>query len=100
MMSTRVEVVPGGGEGVRDAIELRGELDSFLIETVVSIYFRNCCWVVKASGLFDEGVETSITADEEGEEPWSCGVRGGLSIVRTEEEFYDVGGFPRLPPSQ
>jgi hypothetical protein len=36
-MSTRVEVVPGGGEGVRDVIELSGELNPLLIETVVLI---------------------------------------------------------------
>jgi hypothetical protein len=71
-----------------------------VLEIVVLIYFCNCCWVVKMLGLFDKGVEASITTGKEGEEPWSHWFCGGVSIVRVEEEFYDVGGFPRLPPSQ
>jgi len=64
------------------------------------IYLRNCCWVVKALGFLDEGVETPIATGKEGEEPWSRRFRGGVSIVRAEEEFCNIGGFPRLPPSQ
>jgi hypothetical protein len=71
-----------------------------LLKTVVAIYFHNCCWVVKASGGLDEGVEAAISSCEEGKEPRSHGVHGGLSIVRMEEEFDDICGFPRLPPCQ
>jgi hypothetical protein len=71
-----------------------------LLETAVVIYFHNCCRVVKASGSLNKGVEATIPSCEEGEEPQSHGVRGGLSIVRAEEELDDVCGFPRLPPCQ
>jgi hypothetical protein len=71
-----------------------------LLEMAVAIYFHNCCWVVKVSGGLNEGVEATVSSCEEGKEPWSCGVRGGLSIVRMEEEFDDVCGLPRLPPCQ
>jgi hypothetical protein len=68
---------------------------------VVPIYLGDCSWVVEAVGFFNKGVETSILAGEDGEEPWSCCLgNGGLSIVRPEEKLCNVGGFPRLPPSQ
>jgi hypothetical protein len=98
--STRVELVSDGGEGVGDLVELGSELSALLLETTVAIYFCNCCWVVKTSGGFDECVEAAIASCEEGEKRWSRGVRGGLSIVRAEEEFDNVCGFPRLPPCQ
>jgi hypothetical protein len=67
---------------------------------MVAIYFCNCCRVVETSGGLDKGVEAAISSCKEGEEPWSCGVRVGLSKVRMEEEFDDVCGLPRLPPGQ
>jgi hypothetical protein len=97
---TQVELVSDGGEGVGDPVELGSELSALLLETTVAIYFCNCCWVVEMSGGFDECVEAAVASCEEGEEPWSRGVRVGLSIVRTEEEFDNVCGFPRLPPGQ
>jgi len=39
-----------------------------------------------------------ISAGEESEEPGSCSLCGGLSIVRIEEEFDDVCGLPLLMP--
>jgi hypothetical protein len=98
--STRVELVSDGGEGVGDPVELCSKLSVLLFETTVVIYFCNCCRVVEASGGLDKGMEATVSSCKEGEEPWSRGVRVGLSIVRTEEEFDDVCGFPRLPPCQ
>jgi hypothetical protein len=98
--STQVELVSDGGEGVGDPVELCSELSALLFETAVAIYFCNCCQVVETSGGLDEGVETTVSSCEEGEEPRSRGVHVGLSIVRTEEEFDDICGFPRLPPCQ
>ena len=98
--STQVELVSDGGEGVGDPVELCSELSALLFETAVAIYFCNCCQVVEASGSFDKGVKATVSSCKEGEEPQSCGVRVGLSIVRMEEEFDDVCGFPRLPPCQ
>jgi len=73
----------------------------FVLEVTVPIYLGNCSWVVEAVSLFDEGVEGSIAAGEDGEELWSCCLgNGGLSIVRPEEKLCDVGGFPRLPPGE
>jgi hypothetical protein len=89
-----------GGEGIGDPVELTSELSALLLEMAVAIYFCNCCWVVEALGGLDEGVEATVPSCEEGEEPQSRGVHGGLSIVRTEEEFNDVCGFPSLPPCQ
>jgi len=66
----------------------------------VVIYFRNCCWVVETLGFLDESVEAPIITGKEGEEPRSRRFRGGVSIVRVEEEFYNIGGLPRLPPGQ
>jgi hypothetical protein len=81
-------------------IELSGELSLFIVKLVVLEYFRHGGGIVEAVGFLGEGVETSIPTGEEGEELQSCCFRGGLSIVRPEEKLYDVGGFPRLPPSQ
>ena len=64
------------------------------------IYLHNCCWVVEALGFLDKGVKTPIATGKEGEEPWSRRFHGGVSIVRAKEEFCNIGGFPRLPPSQ
>jgi hypothetical protein len=65
------------------------------------VYLGNSSWVVESVCLFDEGVETSIPTGEDGKEPRSCCFNNGvLSIVRLEEKLCDVGGFPRLLPSQ
>jgi len=96
-----VELVANAGEHVRNAVELAGELSAFILKSPVAVDFGNCCQVVEAVGFFDKGVETSIPTGEDGEEPQSCCLSNGvLSIVRPEEKFCDVGGFPRLPPSQ
>ena len=95
-----IKVVAGGGEGIGDAIELSGELGSLFVELAVSEYLHHGGAVVKVAGFLSEGVETSIPTGEEGKEPQSCCLSGGLSIVRPEEKVCDVGGFPRLPPSQ
>jgi hypothetical protein len=50
-------------------VELTGDLGVFILELSIVIYLGNCCWVVEAAGFFDEGVETSISAGEDGEEP-------------------------------
>jgi hypothetical protein len=82
-------------------VELTSEFGAFVFEVAVSVYFGDCSRVVESARLFNEGVETSIPASEDGEEPRSCCLgNGGLSIVRPEEKLCDVGGFPRLPPSQ
>jgi hypothetical protein len=99
-MSAAIEVVAGGGEGVWDAIELSGEPGSLLIEFAVLKYFCHSGRVVEVAGFFGKGVETSILTGEEGNEPQSCCLSGSLSIVRLEEKLYNIGGFPRLPPSQ
>src|SRR6266851_6139363 len=39
-----------------------------------------------------------VLTGEKGEEPGSCGLSGGLSIVRMEEEFDDICGLPLLAP--
>jgi len=96
-----VELVVGGGKHVGNAVELTGELGVFVLEATVLIYLGDRSWVVEVMGLFDEGVETSILAGEDGKEPRSCCLgNGGLSIVRPEEKLCDVGGFLRLPPGQ
>jgi len=88
-----IELVVNGGKGIGDAVELTGELGVFVLEVVVPIYLSNCSWIVEAAGLFNEGVETSIMAGEDGKEPWSCCLsNGGLSIVRLEEKLCDVVG--------
>ena len=98
--STRVELVSDGREGIGDPVELDSELSALLLEMTVAIYFCNCCRVIEMSGGLNEGVEAAISSCKEGEEPRRHGVRVGLSIVRTEEEFDDVCGLPRLPPCQ
>jgi hypothetical protein len=96
-----IELVTNAGERIRDAVELTSELGAFVFEVSVAIYFGDCCWVVEMAGFLDEGVETSISASEDGEKPWSCCLgNSGLSIVRPEEKLCEVGGFPRLPPGQ
>ena len=99
-VSTGVELVAHGGEGIRDAIELACEAVSLLLKSAVLIHFGGGGGVVKAANFFDEHVITPVLGGEEGEEPGSCGLRGVLSIVRAEEEFDNVGGFPWLPPCQ
>jgi hypothetical protein len=82
-------------------VELAGELGAFVVEVAIAVYFGDGGRVVKPACLLDEGVETSILAGEDGEEPRSCCFDNGfLSIVRPEEKLCDVGGFPRLPPGQ
>jgi hypothetical protein len=99
--STRVKAIADGGKGVRDPVELVGELSLLTVEVVVAIYFCNHCQVVEALGCLHEGVVAPIsTGDEDGEPGGGCIRQGGFSIVRTEEEFCDVCGLPRLPPSQ
>jgi hypothetical protein len=99
--ATRLELVADAGNRVRDAVELAGEFGAFVVEAAVAVHLGHCGQVVESSCLFDEGVETSIPTGEDGEEPRSCCFGNGvLSIVRPEEKFCDVGGFPRLPPSQ
>ena len=95
-----IKFVAGGGEGIQDAIEFGGELGLLLIKSTVSIHLGNSSRVVEALDLLNECVVTSIAGGKEGKEPGSCSLHGGLSIVRTEEEFDDIGGFPRLPPCQ
>ena len=53
-------------------VELAGELGAFVFKSSVAVYFGDCCRVIETAGLFDEGVETSIPAGEDGKEPWSC----------------------------
>ena len=78
-----------------------GELSLLAVKFVIAIYFHNHCQVVEVSGCLHEGVEASVSTGDEGGEPGgSCICRGVLSIVRAEEEFCDVCGFPRLPPCQ
>jgi len=95
-----VELVMGGGEGVQNVVELSGKLGALVFKCTVSMHLGNSCKVVEASGFLDKGVETSIPRGKEGKEPLSCGLCGGLSIVRMEEELDNIGGFPWLPPGQ
>ena len=96
-----IELIVGRGKGVGNVVEFAGELGALVLEVAVLVYLGNRGWVVEAASLLDEGVETSIVTGEDGEEPQSCCLsNGGLSIVRPEEKLCDVGGFPRLPPSQ
>jgi hypothetical protein len=98
---TPLELVLNAGNGVRNAVELAGELGTFVVEAAVPVYLGDGGRVVKSARLLDEGVETSIPAGEDGEEPQSCCFdNGSLSIVRPEEKLCDIGGFPRLPPGQ
>jgi len=96
-----VELGTDAGKRIRDAVELTGKLGAFVFKAAVLVYLGDCCWVVESAHLFNEGVETSILAGEDGEEQRSCCLsNGGLSIVRPEEKLCDVGRFPRLPPGQ
>jgi len=100
MVSTGIEFVSDGCEGVGDVIELSSEVGPLLVKSAVSIHLGSGSRVVEATDLLNEGVVTSIVGGEEGEEPGRCGLHRVLSIVRTEKEFNNVGGFPWLPPSQ
>jgi len=93
-----VELVSHAGEGVGDAVELTCEAVPLLFKSAVSIHFGCGGGVVEVVNFFDERVIAPVLGGEEGEEPGSCGIRGVLSIVRAEEEFDNVGGFPWLPP--
>jgi hypothetical protein len=96
-----VELVADAGKRIRDTVELTSELSAFVLEASIAVYFGDGGRVVEPACLFNEGVETSIPSGEDGEEPQSCCLGDGvLSIVRPEEKFCDVGGFPRLPPGQ
>ena len=70
----------------------------FVVNSVVSIHFCECGGVVEAAYFLNEGMIAPVSAGEEGEEPGSCGLHGGLSIVRTEEEFDDICGLALLVP--
>jgi hypothetical protein len=96
MEAAPIELVVNGGECIWDVVKLAGELGLLILEVAIPIYLGNCGWVVEVMGLLDEGVEISIVSCEDGEEPQSC----CLSIVRPEEKLCDIGGFPRLLPSQ
>jgi hypothetical protein len=79
---TPLELVTDAGNCVRNAVELASEFGAFVIEAVVAVYFGDGGWVVKPTRLFDEGMETSIPAGEDGEEPWSCCFGNGpLSVT-------------------
>jgi len=100
LVSTGIELVSSGREGVGDAIELSGEGVSLLVKSAVSIHLGGGSGVVEAADFLDEHVITPVSGGEEGKEPGRRGLCGALSIVRTEEEFDNVGGFPWLPPCQ
>ncbi len=100
LVSAGVELVSHTGESVGDAVELTCEAVPLLFKSAVSIHFGCGGGVVEAVNFFDERVITPVLGGEEGEEPGSCGLRGVLSIVRAEEEFDNIGGFPWLPPCQ
>jgi hypothetical protein len=53
VVSTGIKVVVGGGEGIRDIVELSSELALLLIERLISEHCCDGCWVIKASDLFD-----------------------------------------------
>jgi hypothetical protein len=96
-----LELVTDAGKRIQNAVELTGKLGALVLEALVVVYFGDSSWVVESACLFNEGVETSIPAGEDGKESQSCCFDNGvLSIVRPEEKFCDVGGFPRLPPGQ
>jgi hypothetical protein len=96
-----LELVADAGKRIQNMVELTGKLGAFILKASVVVYLGDSGRVVESACLFDEGVETSILAGEDGKEPWSCCFDNGvLSIVRLEEKLCDVGGFPRLPPGQ
>jgi hypothetical protein len=95
-----IELVMNAGEHIRNAVELAGELGVFVLELPVAVDLGDRCQVIEAAGFFDEGMENSIPASEDGKEPQSCCFGNGvLSIVRPEEKLCNIGGFPRLPPA-
>jgi len=100
MVSTSIKVVLDGCEGIGDAVEVVGEFCPLLVKSAVLIHLGGGSGVVEAADLLDERVVTPIAGGEEAEKLGRCGVYGGLSIVRMEEEFDNVGGFPWLPPCQ
>jgi hypothetical protein len=96
-----IKLVVDAGKCIRNVVELTGKFGVFVFKAAVLVYLGDCGWVVELVHLFDEGVETSISAGENGKEPQSCCLsNGGLSIVRPEKKLCDVGGFLRLPPGQ
>ena len=97
---TSIEFVLDRCKGIRDLVELRGEVGLLLVKSMVLIHLSGGGRVVEATDLLDEHVITPISGGEEGKELGRRGLRGVLSIVRTEEEFDDVGGFPWLSPGQ
>jgi hypothetical protein len=99
--TTPLELVANAGNCIQNTVELAGEFGAFVVEAAVAVYLSDGGRVVESARLFNEGVETSIPAGEDGKEPRSCCLGNGLlSIVRPEEKLCDVGGFPRLPPGQ
>jgi hypothetical protein len=96
-----VEVIADGRERIGYVVELARELGSLVLKLAVAKHLRNGGGVAELAGCLDEGMETSVPAAEQGKEPGSCCLGNGvLSIVRPEEKLCNVGGFPRLPPSQ
>src|SRR5216683_981058 len=89
-----IELVSGGAEGIGDVIEFGGEVGPLLVKSAVLIHLSGGGRVVEVMDLLDECVVTSIAGGEEGEEPERRGLCGVLSIVRIEEEFDNIGGFP------
>src|SRR6266851_1211383 len=71
-VSTGIELVSSGCEGVGDAVELVGEIILLLIKSAVSIHLSSGSGVVEAADLLDEHVVTAVMGSEEGEEPGRC----------------------------
>ncbi len=94
MVSACIELVLDGREGVGDSVEFGGEVGPLLVKSAVLIHLSGGGRVVEVMDLLDECVVTSIAGGEEGEEPERRGLCGVLSIVRIEEEFDNIGGFP------
>jgi len=80
-----IEFVSNGCEGVGDMVEFGGEVGPLLVKSTVLIHLGSGSRVVEVVDLLNEGMVTSIMRGKEGEEPGRCGLRGVLSIVRTEE---------------
>ncbi len=79
-------------------VELCCEFGSLIIKSAVLIHFGDCGGVVEAAYFLNEGMIAPISACEEGKEPGSCSLHGGLSIVRTEEKFDNVCELSLLAP--
>src|SRR6266851_4637365 len=94
---TRIKLVSSGREGIGDMVKFSGEVGPLLVKSVVLIHLGGGSGIIESVDLLDEHVVTSIAGGEEGEEPGRRGLYGVLSIVRMEEEFDNVGGFPWLP---